>query len=92
MHNELLELPQRLIAFARIGVRPSPADIEQAIRNLEKARAEMRASGRGDLGLEPARAALMSLRHGHMPSQKVCISAVLCLGSVMSVGAVMEEA
>jgi|GEM_PF-2448021 chorismate synthase len=92
MHNELLELPQRLIAFARIGVRPSHADIERAIRYLEKARSEMRAGGHGDIGLESARAALISLRHGHIPSQQVCISAVRCLGSLMSVGTVLEDA
>ena len=52
----------------------------------------MRSSGHSAIALHPARAALVSLRWGHLPSRDVCISAVACLGSIMAIGAAMEEA
>jgi hypothetical protein len=92
MHNDFLELPQRVIAFSRIGLRPSPADIEAAIRSLDQAQNAMRNSGQSAVALHPARAALVSLRWGHLPHRDACISAVLSLGAVMALGTAVEEA
>ncbi len=91
MLNDLLELPQRLIAFARIGLRPAPADVETAIRHIERAQSALRSSGQSAVALDSARAALVSLRWGHLPSRDACISAVSILGSVMSADAAVEE-
>jgi hypothetical protein len=90
--NDLLELPQRLIAFARIGLRSSPAEIEAAIRCLDQAQNAMRNSGQSAIALHPARAALVSLRWGHLPHRDACISAVLSLGAVMALGESVEKA
>ncbi|MGC9225537.1 MAG: hypothetical protein ACP5E2_16630 [Terracidiphilus sp.] len=92
MHTDLLELPQRLIAFARIGMRPSPADVEAAIRHVDRAQAAMRSSGQSAAALDSARAALISLRWGHLPNRDVCISAVSSLGAIMALGSAMEDA
>lgn len=92
MHNDLLELPQRLIAFARIGLRPSPADIEAAIMGLDQAQASMRHSGQSAIALHPARSALVTLRFGHLPPREACIAAVSALAAVMAVGVSLEDA
>jgi len=92
MHNDLLELPQRVIAFARIGLRPSPADIEAALRRLDQAESSMHALGHRAIGLQPARAALASLRWGHLPHRDACVSAVASLAAVMAQGAALEDA
>lgn len=92
MHNDLLELPQRIIAFARIGLRPSPADIEAAIRSIDQAQASLRGSGHSAIVLHPARAALVSLRWGHLPHREACVAAVSALGSLMAVGESLEDA
>jgi hypothetical protein len=92
MLNDFLELPQRVIAFSRIGRRPSPADIEAAIRSLNQAQDAMRNSGHSALALHSASAALVSLRWGHLPHRDACISAVLSLGAVMALGTAVEEA
>jgi hypothetical protein len=89
--NDLLELPQRVIAFARIGLRPSPAEIEAAIRCLDQAQNSMRSAEQSAVALHPARAALASLRWGHLPHRDVCISAVSSLGAVMALGESVEE-
>ena len=92
MHNDLLELPQRLIAFARIGLRPAPADIWVAIHNLDQARASLWSNGQSTVALESARSALVTLQSGHLPSRGACIAAVSALGAVMAVGVSMEDA
>ena len=92
MLNEWLELPQRLIAFARIGLRPAPADIEAAIRCLDQAQGIIHTCGQSAIALHPARAALVSLRWGHLPHRDVCISAVASLGAVMALGETVEKA
>lgn len=90
MLKEWLERPQRLIAFARIGLHPTPADIETAIRCLDKAQDAMRNNGQSAVALHPARAALVSLRWGHLPHRDACISAVANLGAVMALGEEVE--
>ena len=92
MYNDLLEIPQRVIASARIGMRPSPADIEAALRCLDKAQAAMRRDGRTALALDTAHAALVSLRYGHLPQHEACIAAVASLGAVMASGMSLEDA
>lgn len=90
MLNDLLELPQRLIAFARIGLRPAPADVETAIRCIESAQSKLRAGGQSAIALDSARAALVSLRWGHLPGRDVCIAAVCSLAALMNAGAQVE--
>lgn len=86
MLNELLEFPQRIIAFARIGLRPSADDIEAALQRIDQAQSEMRLSRHLPTGLEPARSALVLLRLGHMPNKDACTRAVVALGHVMAMG------
>lgn len=84
MYNDLLELPQRVIATARIGVRPELRDIETASSQLIAARTELQRRGRSALDLEPARVAIAVLRLGHMPHRNACIGAVAALADVMT--------
>jgi hypothetical protein len=48
----LLELPQRVIATARIGIRPAMPDIERAVVSLLEARKAMQNDGHSALPLE----------------------------------------
>ncbi len=84
MYNDLLELPQRVIATARIGVRPELRDIETASCQLIAARTALQQSGRSALDLESARVAIAALRLGHMPHRNACIDAVTALAKVMA--------
>lgn len=83
MYNDMLELPRRVIATARIGVRPAVKDVEAAYRFLMDARRAMQFDGRSAVALDNARAVLSVLRHGYMPHRDACISAVASLGSTL---------
>lgn len=84
MLNEWLELPQRLIAFARIGVRPSRADLDAAMECLDQAQRALHQIGQSAIALHPARAALVALRLGYLPRRAVCISAVASLECLLA--------
>jgi len=84
MYNKLLELPQRVIATARICIRPAMPDIERAVVSLLEARKAMQNDGHSALTLESARVALSVLRQGYLPHRDACIAAVAALGTVLS--------
>ncbi len=91
MYQDLLELPQRVIAFARIGMRPSPADIEAAINRIDQAQSQMRRIGRTSSSLDPAKAVLTTLRWGHLPRRNDCIAAVSTIAYLMATAETVAE-
>ncbi len=92
MYQDVLELPQRVIAFARIGGRPPRTDIEAAIKHIDEAQKRMRNHGQSALALDTAKAVLTTLRWGYKPHQEDCIAAVSTLASIMNMAAAeMQE-
>jgi hypothetical protein len=91
MDIELLAFPQRVIASARIGIRPDRDSVLDALARIERASVKFANSGDA-YRLDGARSVLTMLKLGHMPHREDCISAVIILGDLMRECSAAEQA
>jgi hypothetical protein len=92
MDIELLAFPQRVIASARIGIRPDRDSVLDALARIERASVKLPANIGGAYRLDGARSVLTMLKLGHMPHREDCIAAVMILGDLMRECCAAEQA
>ena len=78
-----LDDPMRLIAMARIGNIPQPADAGRALNIVREARAHLREQHRSDFDLERPQSVLQTLALGYRPRTHDCVIAVQSLSCRM---------
>jgi hypothetical protein len=66
----------RVIATARLGIRPAPQEIESAFCALRTLRGICSSARLPDLHLDLARSVLALLSNGHLPAKETCIDAI----------------